>query len=163
TALTERGRASEALPRLAAARRVFAELGATTEQVAADLNRGSALMSVGQAEEAYVAADAALAAAGDSAPHLRAFALIVFGDALRKAGAMPSLRDTGSTASSRETSAMQALRDSGPQSAVGDVGRTSRMSGAVAAIREPGPGALREPGSNAALREPGGASSTREL
>jgi transcriptional regulator with GAF, ATPase, and Fis domain len=85
TALTERGRASEALPRLAAARRVFAELGATTEQVAADLNRGSALLSVGQADEAYVAAQDALALA-DGAPHLRAFALIVLGDALHQLG-----------------------------------------------------------------------------
>ena len=85
TALTERGRASEALPRLAAARRVFAELGATTEQVAADLNRGSALLSVGQADEAYVAAQDALALA-DGAPHLRAFALIVLGDALHRLG-----------------------------------------------------------------------------
>jgi transcriptional regulator with GAF, ATPase, and Fis domain len=85
TALTERGRASEALPRLAAARRVFAELGATTEQVAADLNRGSALISVGQADEAYVAAQDALALA-DGAPHLRAFALIVLGDALHRLG-----------------------------------------------------------------------------
>jgi transcriptional regulator with GAF, ATPase, and Fis domain len=85
TALAERGRASEALPRLAAASRVFAELGATTEQVAADLNRGNALLAVGQAEEAYAAADAALAHA-DGAPHLRAFALLVRGDALRRLG-----------------------------------------------------------------------------
>src|SRR5262249_7575781 len=40
TVLAGRGRASEALPRLAAAGRVFAELGATTESIAADLNRG---------------------------------------------------------------------------------------------------------------------------
>ncbi|HEY5947431.1 MAG TPA: GAF domain-containing protein, partial [Kofleriaceae bacterium] len=85
TALAERGRASEALPRLAAASRVFAELGATTEQVAADLNRGNALLAVGQAEDAYAAADAALAHA-DGAPHLRAFALLVLGDSLRRLG-----------------------------------------------------------------------------
>ncbi|MDB4958737.1 MAG: Response regulator of zinc sigma-54-dependent two-component system [Myxococcales bacterium] len=85
TALAERGRASEALPRLAAAGRVFADLGATTEQVAADLNRGNALLAVGQADEARVAAEAAVARA-DGAPHLRAFALLVLGDARRKLG-----------------------------------------------------------------------------
>ncbi len=85
TALTERGRASEALPRLAAASRVFAELGATTEQVAADLNRGSALLVVGQAADARLAAEAAIERA-DGAPHLRAFALLVLGDAHRRLG-----------------------------------------------------------------------------
>jgi transcriptional regulator with GAF, ATPase, and Fis domain/Tfp pilus assembly protein PilF len=85
TALAERGRASEALPRLAAASRVFAELGATTEQVAADLNRGNALLAVGQADDAYAAADAALARS-EGAPHLRAFALLVLGDSLRRLG-----------------------------------------------------------------------------
>ncbi|HUJ58047.1 MAG TPA: sigma 54-interacting transcriptional regulator, partial [Kofleriaceae bacterium] len=85
TALVERGRASEALPRLAAARRVFAELGATTEQVAADLNRGNALISVGELGDARDAAEAAVAHAG-GAPHLRAFALIVLGDARRRLG-----------------------------------------------------------------------------
>ena len=85
TALAERGRASEALPRLAAASRVFAELGATTEQVAADLNRGNALLAVGQATEARAAAEAALTHAA-GAPHLRAFALLVLGDARRRLG-----------------------------------------------------------------------------
>ncbi|HEY5927448.1 MAG TPA: sigma 54-interacting transcriptional regulator [Kofleriaceae bacterium] len=85
TALSERGRASEALPRLAAASRVFAELGAITEHVAADLNRGNALLALGQADDAYAAADAALAYA-DGAPHLRAFALLVLGDSLRRLG-----------------------------------------------------------------------------
>ena len=88
TALAERGRASEALPRLAAAGRVFADLGATTEQVAADLNRGNALLAVGQAAEARVAAEAAVARA-DGAPHLRAFALLVLGDAHGKLGDEP--------------------------------------------------------------------------
>jgi len=85
TALAERGRASDALPRLAAASRVFAELGATTEQIAADLNRGNALLALGQADAAHTAATAALAHAG-GAPHLRAFALLVLGDALRRRG-----------------------------------------------------------------------------
>jgi len=85
TVLAERGRASEALPRLAAASRVFADLGATTEQVAADLNRGNALLALGQAEDAYAAADEAVRHA-DGAPHLRAFALLVLGDALRRLG-----------------------------------------------------------------------------
>jgi transcriptional regulator with GAF, ATPase, and Fis domain len=85
TALVERGRASEALPRLAAASRVFAELGATTERVAADLNRGNALVLVGEATDARAAAEAAIANAG-GAPHLRAFALLVLGDALQKLG-----------------------------------------------------------------------------
>ena len=85
TVLAERGRASEALPRLAAAGRVFAELGATTELIAADLNRGNALVAVGQPEDARLAAEAALARA-DGSPHLRAFALLVLGDAKRKLG-----------------------------------------------------------------------------
>jgi len=85
TVLAERGRASEALPRLAAASRVFADLDATTEQIAADLNRGNALVAVGQASEAQVAAEHALAGAAGS-PHLRAFALLVLGDARRRLG-----------------------------------------------------------------------------
>jgi transcriptional regulator with GAF, ATPase, and Fis domain len=85
TALAERGRASEALPRLAAASRVFADLGATTEQVAADLNRGNALLAVGEAADARAAAEAALARGSDT-PHLRAFALLVLGDARRRLG-----------------------------------------------------------------------------
>ena len=85
TVLAERGRASEALPRLAAAGRVFAELGATTEQIAADLNRGNALLAVGQVDDARAAAERALARA-DGAPHLRAFALLVLGDARRRLG-----------------------------------------------------------------------------
>ncbi len=85
TTLTERGRASEALPRLAAAGRVFGELGATTEQVAADLNRGDALLAVGQAEDARAAGEAAVAHA-DGAPHLRAFAQLVLGNARHRLG-----------------------------------------------------------------------------
>ncbi|MGE0548202.1 MAG: sigma 54-interacting transcriptional regulator [Kofleriaceae bacterium] len=85
TALSERGRASEALPRLAAAGRVFGELGAVTELCAAELNRANALVAVGQCEEAKLAAIAALARA-DGAPHLRAFALLVAGDAERALG-----------------------------------------------------------------------------
>ena len=85
TVLAERGRASEALPRLAAASRVFADLDATTEQIAADLNRGNALVAVGQATEARAAAEHALARAAGS-PHLRAFALLVLGDARRRLG-----------------------------------------------------------------------------
>jgi transcriptional regulator with GAF, ATPase, and Fis domain len=88
TALAERGRASEALPRLAAASRVFAQLGASTEQIAADLNRGNALVAVGLAEEARVAAEAAVAKA-HAVPHLRAFALLVLGDARRRLGDAP--------------------------------------------------------------------------
>ncbi|MBV8759545.1 MAG: sigma 54-interacting transcriptional regulator, partial [Deltaproteobacteria bacterium] len=84
TVLAERGRASEALPRLAAASRVFAQLGATTEQIAADLNRGNALLAVGLAEEARAAAEAALAR--EASPHLKAFALLVLGDAQRRLG-----------------------------------------------------------------------------
>ncbi len=85
TVLSERGRASEALPRLAEAARVFGELGTTTEQCAADLNRGNALLALGQAEEAKLAAEAAATGAG-GAPHLRAFALLVLGDAHRRLG-----------------------------------------------------------------------------
>ncbi|HEX4455117.1 MAG TPA: sigma 54-interacting transcriptional regulator, partial [Kofleriaceae bacterium] len=85
TVLAERGRASEALPRLAAASRVFAQLGATTEQIAADLNRGNALVAVGQAADARDAARAALDKA-TGAPHLRAFALLVLADAHRRLG-----------------------------------------------------------------------------
>ncbi|MGN6105597.1 MAG: protein kinase domain-containing protein, partial [Kofleriaceae bacterium] len=88
TVLAERGRASEALPRLAAAGRVFAGLGATTELIAADLNRGNALLAVGQHDDARAAAEAALARAG-GAPHLRAFALLVLGDARRRLGDDP--------------------------------------------------------------------------
>ena len=88
TVLAERGRASEALPRLAAAARVFAELGATTELIAADLNRGNALIALGQLDDARAAAEAALARA-DGAPHLRAFALLVLGDARRRLGDEP--------------------------------------------------------------------------
>src|SRR5262249_2568564 len=97
TVLAERGRASEALPRLAAAGRVLAALGATTELIAADLNRGNALLAVGQLEEARAAADAALERAGGGAPHLRAFALLVVGDTRRRlgdeAGALRSYRE----------------------------------------------------------------------
>ncbi|MDX2093443.1 MAG: sigma 54-interacting transcriptional regulator [Kofleriaceae bacterium] len=85
TVLAERGRSSEALPRLAAAGRVFAELGASTELCAAELNRGNALLAVGLVDDARVAAEAALARA-DGAPHLRAFALLVLGDARRRLG-----------------------------------------------------------------------------
>jgi transcriptional regulator with GAF, ATPase, and Fis domain/tetratricopeptide (TPR) repeat protein len=85
TALAERGRASEALPRLAAASRVFGELHATTEQVAADLNRANALLAVGEIGDAHAAAKAAVAHAA-GAPHLRAFALLVLGDTLRRLG-----------------------------------------------------------------------------
>jgi transcriptional regulator with GAF, ATPase, and Fis domain/tetratricopeptide (TPR) repeat protein len=88
TALSERGRASEALPRLAAASRVFGELRASTEQVAADLNRANALLAVGETSEARTAAELALAHA-DGAPHLRAFALLVLGDARRRLGDDP--------------------------------------------------------------------------
>ncbi len=85
TVLSERGRASEALPRLAAAGRVFAELAASTELCAAELNRGNALLAVGQLDDARVAAETAVARA-DGAPHLRAFALLVLGDARRRLG-----------------------------------------------------------------------------
>ncbi|MGE3763209.1 MAG: sigma 54-interacting transcriptional regulator [Kofleriaceae bacterium] len=85
TVLSERGRASEALPRLAAAGRVFAELGATTELCAAELNRGNALLAVGQLDEGRRAAETALARS-EGAPHLRAFALLVLGDARARLG-----------------------------------------------------------------------------
>ncbi|MBA3451734.1 MAG: sigma 54-interacting transcriptional regulator [Deltaproteobacteria bacterium] len=85
TVLSERGRASEALPRLAAAGRVFAELGASTELCAAELNRANALLAVGQVEDARVAAETAVARA-EGAPHLRAFALLVLGDARKRLG-----------------------------------------------------------------------------
>ena len=85
TVLAERGRASEALPRLAASSRVFADLGATTELTAADLNRGNALLAVGLLEDALLAATDAIAHA-DRTPHLRAFALLVAGDARRRLG-----------------------------------------------------------------------------
>ena len=88
TVLAERGRASEALPRLVAAGDVFAALGATTEWCAADLNRGNALVALGQAAEARAAAEAALARSA-GAPHLRAFALLVGGDALHRQGDEP--------------------------------------------------------------------------
>ena len=104
TVLAERGRASEALPRLAAAGRVFAELGATTESCAAELNRGNALLLVGQVDEARVAAEAALARA-DGAPHLRAFALLVAGDARKRLGDEP-----GAIRNYREALAIAAQR-----------------------------------------------------
>ena len=85
TVLAERGRSSEGLPRLAAAGRVFAELHATTDLCAAELNRGNALVAAGQIDQARIAAEAALARA-DGAPHLRAFALLVLGDARRRLG-----------------------------------------------------------------------------
>ena len=100
TVLAERGRASDALPRLAAAGRVFAELGATTEWCGAELNRGNALLLVGQVDDARAAAEAAIAASG-GAPHLRAFALIVAGDARRRLGDEP-----GAVASYREALAI---------------------------------------------------------
>ncbi|MGE0870974.1 MAG: sigma 54-interacting transcriptional regulator [Kofleriaceae bacterium] len=85
TALSERGRASEALPRLAAAERVFSELGAVTELCGAELNRANALIAVGQLNEASEAAAEALVRA-EGAPHLRAFALLIAGDARRHLG-----------------------------------------------------------------------------
>ena len=121
TVLTERGRASEALPRLAAASRVFADLAATTEQIAADLNRGNALLAVGQAEEARLAAEHALGQA-TGAPHLRAFALLVLGDARRRlgdtAGAEASYRDALAIGNERgdahaQVSAFIALAEAG--------------------------------------------------
>ena len=105
TVLAERGRASEALPRLAAASRVFADLAATTEQIAADLNRGNALLAVGQAAEARNAAEQGLAQAA-GAPHLRAFALLVLGEARRRLG-----DDTGAERSYREALAIGNERD----------------------------------------------------
>lgn len=89
TTLTERGRASEALPRLVAAGRLFAELGATTEHIAADINRGNALLALGQVSDAETAVEAGLARAA-GAPHLRAFALLVLGDVKRRRGDDPS-------------------------------------------------------------------------
>ncbi len=121
TVLAERGRASEALPRLAAASRVFADLAATTEQIAADLNRGNALLAVGQAEEARLAAEHALEQAA-GAPHLRAFALLVLGDARSRlgdaAGAEASYRDALAIGSERgdahaQVSAFIALAEAG--------------------------------------------------
>jgi transcriptional regulator with GAF, ATPase, and Fis domain len=85
TVLSERGRPGDALPRLAAAGRALAALGASTEQIAAELNRGNALLALGQPADALVAAEAALALAA-GAPHLRAFALLVGGDARRRLG-----------------------------------------------------------------------------
>ncbi|MEO8844218.1 MAG: sigma 54-interacting transcriptional regulator [Kofleriaceae bacterium] len=105
TVLAERGRASEALPRLAAASRVFADLAATTERIAADLNRGNALLAVGQAAEARNAAEQGLAQAA-GAPHLRAFALLVLGDARRRLG-----DDTGAERAYREALAIGNERD----------------------------------------------------
>ncbi|MEO7095008.1 MAG: GAF domain-containing protein, partial [Polyangiales bacterium] len=104
TVLSERGRASEALPRLAAAGRVFADLGATTELCAAELNRGNALLAVGQIDDARLAAEAALSRA-EGAPHLRAFALLVLGDARRRLG-----DDGGAARSYREALAIGAER-----------------------------------------------------
>jgi transcriptional regulator with GAF, ATPase, and Fis domain/Tfp pilus assembly protein PilF len=104
TVLAERGRSSEALPRLAAAGRVFAELAATTELCAAELNRGNALLAVGLVDDARVAAEAALARAA-GAPHLRAFALLVLGDARRRLG-----DDGGAIRSYREALAIGAER-----------------------------------------------------
>ncbi len=104
TVLAERGRASEALPRLAAAGRVFAELGATTELCAAELNRGNALLAVGQIDDARLAAEVALSRA-DGAPHLRAFALLVLGDARRRLG-----DEGGAARSYREALAIGAER-----------------------------------------------------
>ena len=104
TVLAERGRASEALPRLAAAGRVFADLGATTELCAAELNRGNALLAVGQIDDARLAAEAALSRA-DGAPHLRAFALLVLGDARRRLG-----DEGGAARSYREALAIGAER-----------------------------------------------------
>lgn len=121
TVLVERGRASEALPRLAAASRVFADLAATTEQIAADLNRGNALLAVGQADEARIAAETALGHAA-GAPHLRAFALLVLGDARRRlgdaAGAEASYRDALAIGNERgdahaQVSAFIALAEAG--------------------------------------------------
>jgi transcriptional regulator with GAF, ATPase, and Fis domain/Tfp pilus assembly protein PilF len=105
TVLAERGRPSEALPRLAAAGRVFAELGATTELSAADLNRGNALIAVGQPDDARLAAEAALGRSS-ATPHLRAFALLVLGDAKRKLG-----DEAGAHASYREALAIGIDRD----------------------------------------------------
>lgn len=85
TTLTERGRASDALPRLAAAGRVFADLGATTERIASEINRGNALLALGQVTDAEIAVESGLANAG-GVPHLRAFGLLVLGDIKRRLG-----------------------------------------------------------------------------
>ena len=85
TVLAERGHASESLPRLAAAARVFAALDATTESLAAELARANSLLAVGQVEDARGVADATVAAAA-GAPHLRAFAMLVAGDARVRLG-----------------------------------------------------------------------------
>ncbi|MEO8702558.1 MAG: sigma 54-interacting transcriptional regulator [Kofleriaceae bacterium] len=104
TVLAERGRASDALPLLAAAGRVFAELRATTELCAAELNRANALLAVGQLDEARATADSAIVRA-EGAPHLRAFALLVAGDARRRlvddAGAMRLYREALAIGSER--------------------------------------------------------------
>jgi len=84
---------------------VFADLAATTEQVAADLNRGNALLAVGQAAEARTAAEQGLAQAA-GAPHLRAFALLVLGDARRRLG-----DDAGAERAYREALAIGSERD----------------------------------------------------
>jgi transcriptional regulator with GAF, ATPase, and Fis domain/tetratricopeptide (TPR) repeat protein len=129
TVLAERGRASDALPRLAAASRVFAELGATTELCAADLNRGNALVALGQLDDARVAAESALARA-DGAPHLRAFALLVTGDARRRLGdepgALRSYRDALAIGTERgdahaQVSAHVALAEAGHRDTAVDV------------------------------------------
>jgi transcriptional regulator with GAF, ATPase, and Fis domain/Tfp pilus assembly protein PilF len=85
TVLSERGRPGEALPRLVEAWHVFGELGATTEQVAANVNRSNALLALGQIHDARATAESALRAAA-GAPHLRAFALLVLGDTKRRLG-----------------------------------------------------------------------------
>jgi len=152
TVLAERGRASEALPRLAAAGRVFAELGASTELCAAELNRGNALLAVGQLDDARVAAEAAVARA-DGAPHLRAFALLVLGDARKKlgdmAGAIRGYREALAIGAERgdahaQLSAHVALAEAG-QIASGGTWITPTPSAADAAlggrITEAGPGA----------------------
>ncbi|MEJ7599192.1 MAG: sigma 54-interacting transcriptional regulator [Kofleriaceae bacterium] len=127
TGLAARGRASEALPRLVAAGREFAALGATTEWCAADLNRGNALVALGQAAEAQVAADAALARSA-GAPHLRAFALLVGGDARHQlgdeAGAVRAYREALAIGRERgdahaQISAYVALAEAGVDEAAG--------------------------------------------
>ncbi|HEX4804325.1 MAG TPA: hypothetical protein VFU94_00365, partial [Conexibacter sp.] len=142
TVLAERGRASDALPRLAAAGRVFAELGATTEGCAAELNRGNALLLVGQLEDARTAADAAIARA-DGAPHLRAFALIVAGDARRRLGDEPGAiaryREALALAIERgdahaQISAHVALAEAGQRDGVGDGGSGAGTGAAIDAL-----------------------------
>jgi GAF domain-containing protein len=100
--LIERGRASEALPRLAAAERVFAELGGMAEQGAALLERGRALLLLGQIDEARSAADAVIARAD---PHLDAFAWLVAGDARTRLG-----DDAGAVRCYREALALAGQR-----------------------------------------------------